>query len=102
MQYYNRGQDNPVDGTQFTAELVTFLLSPPVAIQQWVPTKIGWWHRGRLVDVILYAIRPQDQNLLWLLAEKRAHNARVFYHQITEERAEESPYCRRYIDHRQL
>ncbi len=25
MKYYNRGQDNPVDGTQFTAELVTFL-----------------------------------------------------------------------------
>ncbi len=59
-------------------------------------------HRGRLIDVILYAIRPQDQNLLWLLAEKRAHNTRVFYHQITEERAEESPYCHRYIDHRQL
>ncbi len=36
-------------------------------------------NRGRLVDAVLYAIRPQDRNLLWMLAEQRAEESRRRY-----------------------
>lgn len=40
-------------------------------------------NQGRLVDAVLYTLRPQDRNILWLLAEHRAQEARKRYAEVT-------------------
>jgi L-amino acid N-acyltransferase YncA len=62
-------------------------------------------YRGKLTDCVLYTQRPQDEKYLWLLAEKRAEEARRIYRQKTEAECmrRERDVVRKYIEsHLQL